>query len=359
MMSTRAKSRIGQAAIVLAALVLGACSTSKRTSETSTPDVTTAGQASTTTRPAPTTTVEPTTTTAAAGPLWPLTGLPADDEASLARPALVVKIDNHALARPQSGLNAADIVFEENVEHLTRFAAVFQSAQASPVGPIRSGRTQDIDLLGSFNRPLFAWSGGNQRVTAAIRASDLRQLSSQQQSGFFRSDSRPAPHDLYSSTDALFALAPAEAGPPPPQFEYRLATSAPAGDQVGGVDIAMDGVAVRWTWDAASSTFVRTSDGKVHKDANVDLQVSTHNVVVLYLQYRPSPADAGSPEAQTIGSGQAFVFSAGRAVSGTWTRTDRLQPFTLTDAAGHIIELTPGRTFVELARTDTATAIPA
>ena len=354
-MTASAKRRIAPAAFLLGALVVGACSGSERTSETSASAITTA--VPTTTRPSTTTTLEPTTSTVPA-PTWPLTGLAVDDEASLNRPALAVKIDNHSLARPQSGLNAADIVFEENVENLTRFAAVFQSTQASPVGPIRSGRTQDIDLLGSFNGPLFAWSGGNARVTAAIRASDLRQLSAQQQPGFFRSDSRPAPHDLYSSTDALFALAPADAGPPPPQFEYRSATAAPAGDVVGGVDIAMDGVKVRWTWDAASSMFLRTSDNKVHKDADFDAQVSTHNVVVLYLQYRASPADAGSPEAQTIGSGQAFVLSAGRVIQGTWTRTDRLQPFTLTDATGHVIELTPGRTFVELARDGTATTIP-
>ena len=352
------KGRFTLAAFLLAPLLLGACSASERTSETSVPAITTTVPASTTTRPPTTTTVESTTTTVAPGPVSPLTGLQVVDETSLARPALVVKIDNHALARPQSGLNAADIVFEENVERLTRFAAVFQSTQASPVGPIRSGRTQDIALLGSFNRPLFAWSGGNQRVTTAIRASDLRQLSSQQQPGFFRSDSRPAPHDLYSSTDALFALAPSDAAPPPAQFAYRSATTAPAGDSVGGVNVAMDGVKVGWTWDNASLTFLRTSDGKVHKDANADAQVSTNNVVVLYLEYRASPADASSPEAQTIGSGQALVFSAGKLVLGTWTRTDRLKPFGLTDSAGHVIELTPGRTFVELARAGTATAIP-
>ena len=74
----------------------------------------------------------------------PLTGLPIEDPALAARSALVVKIDNHPEARPQSGLNQADIVFEENVEHLTRFAAVFQSQAPDPVGPIRSGRTQDV-----------------------------------------------------------------------------------------------------------------------------------------------------------------------------------------------------------------------
>src|SRR3954466_3555773 len=117
-------------------------------------------------------TVSP-TTTIPADPVMPLTGLPITDPAAAGRGALVVKIDNHPIARPQSGLNEADIVFEENVEELTRFAAVFQSNGSDPVGPIRSGRTQDVDLLGSLNKPIFAWSGGNARVSAAINGSDL------------------------------------------------------------------------------------------------------------------------------------------------------------------------------------------
>ena len=116
------------------------------------------------------TTIPETTTTTTTIPVVvnPLTGAPAADESILNRPALIVKIDNHPKARPQWGLNQADLVFEENVEQLTRFAAVFHSQGSDPVGPIRSGRLQDIDLLGSLNHPLLAWSGGNQKVTSAI-----------------------------------------------------------------------------------------------------------------------------------------------------------------------------------------------
>lgn len=93
----------------------------------------------------------------------PLTGLPNQDASTLDRPALVVKIDNHPSARPQLGINQADIIFEENVEKLTRYAAVFHSQGSDPVGPIRSGRFQDINLVGSLNKPLFVWSGGNEK----------------------------------------------------------------------------------------------------------------------------------------------------------------------------------------------------
>ena len=344
------------------ALVLAACGSGTKAPATSIPSTspnTEPVATSATSTSAGSTSTEP-ASTVAAGPTSPLTGLPMLDATTALRPALVVKIDNHPLARPQSGLNEADIVFEENVEQLTRFAAVFQSGNSNPVGPIRSGRTQDIALLGSFNRPLFAWSGGNQRVTDAIRGSDLRQLSAlQQQHGFVRMGDRPAPHNLYSSTDALFALAPADAQAPLPQFSYRATAAEAVGDDIAAVNISMDGVKVSWRWDPSIRAFLRFSDGKAHLDAIGKAQVSTDNVVVLFVAYAPSPADAHSPEAQTLGSGDALVFSAGKLVKGTWTRTNRLQPFTLTDVGGAVIALTPGRTFVELARAGSAAPVPA
>jgi len=98
-----------------------------------------------------------------------LTGVKNPDPVLAARPALVVKIDNATGARPQSGFNEADLVFEEIVnDSLTRFAMVFQSGDTDPVGPIRSGRLQDVDLFTALDHPLFAWSGGNATVTNGI-----------------------------------------------------------------------------------------------------------------------------------------------------------------------------------------------
>ncbi len=354
--------RGGLAAFISIGLLLSACGSSS----SKTADSSVAPQSS-----APDTTAADSTTTTGDGiavastvasAVFPLTGIATTDTQAIARPALVVKIDNHPLARPQSGLNEADIVFEENVEQLTRFAAVFQSGSSDPVGPIRSGRTQDVAMLGSLNRPLFAWSGGNARVTAAIAASDLRDLSALTQKhkpAYFRSNAKSAPHDLYSKTASLFAFAPADAGPPPAQFTYRADGVVSAGDAVAGLNLSMDGVKVAWVWDAATKLFLRSSDGKAHRDASDNAQLSTNNVVVLYVSYKPSPADFKSPEAQTIGKGNALVFSDGKVVKATWSRTDRLQPFVLKDSADNVVALTPGRTFVELGRADSAAPVPA
>jgi hypothetical protein len=278
--------------------------------------------------------------------VYPLLGTPLDDPDAAARPALVVKIDNAPGARPQTGFNEADIVVEEIVnDHLTRFAMIFHSRSSNPVGPIRSGRIQDIDLFGMLHHPLFAWSGGNRAVTAAIDSSDLVNFGPNHADGFFRTRDRRAPHNLYNNTDTLWAQAPADTGPPPQLFEYR-AGEAPLGVPAAGADVTLDSVDVRWRWDPDTASYERTMEGQVHRDAADGAQVTTNNVVVLVMDY--VPGISGSPDAQSLGWNEAFVFTGGNAIHGVWARDDRLNAFTLADDAGNRIKLSPGRTFIEL-----------
>ncbi len=352
---------------MIAALVLAACggdgdsAPATTVAETTVPTTelatTTSTKASTTTTAAPTST----STTIPAEPVMPLTGLPITDPALAGRTALVVKIDNHPSARPQSGLNQADIVFEENVEQLTRFAAVYQSQNPDPVGPIRSGRTQDVELLGSLNKPIFAWSGGNPGVTKIINGSDFVvanvQSNARGVSKSYRSRDRSAPHNLYAQGSGLFTMTAGAETPPPQQFVYRQAGAAATGEDSGGVDLKMDGVSVSWKFDTRSNTYLRFQGGKAHNDAALG-QVSAENVVVLVVDYGRSAVDARAPEAQTTGTGEAFVFTGDKLVHGKWTRIERLGPYVLTDDKGDPILLTPGRTWVELARVDSTTPLP-
>ena len=112
-----------------------------------------------------------------------------------------------------------------------------------------------------------------------------------------------------------------------------------------GVKISMDGVKVHWMWDTATKEFLRLSDDKPHMDSE-DVQLAVPNVVVLEVEY----SNNYSPTSKTVGSGKAYVFTNGVMYEGKWTRDDRLKPFTLTDSAGAPIKLTPGQTFVEVAR---------
>lgn len=274
---------------------------------------------------------------------FPLTGLPVPDPATYTpRPALVVKIDN-VNAQPQAGLNEADIVYEEIVEGATRFAAVFNSTDSDPVGPIRSGRIQDVHLFGSFVDPVFVYSGANPGVNQALRDAGWRLLT--EDDGMWRESGRSRPHNLFGNTSDFFARG-ADSAPAVPQFQYGVESGAP----VTSINLDMAGRSVTWGWHADDGLFYRSVNGREHRTTTG--QFSTNNVIVLLVEYGRSAND-GNPEAQATGSGDVIVYAGGLKTVGTWTRPGTGDVFTLTDADGQPILLRPGRTIVHLARAGT------
>jgi DUF3048 family protein len=348
------------AAVGLFALLgaTAACSSDGTSADTTAAATTTTVKATTTTEEATTTTTTTqvattttevaTTTTVPAKPIYPLTGIENPDPLLAARPALVVKIDNAGGARPQSGFNEADLVFEEIVnDHITRFAMVFQSGDSDPVGPIRSGRLQDVALFTALDHPLFAWSGGNATVTDEINNSELVNIGPSRARVYYRAKDRKIPHNLYSSTVDLYTQTPPFAPPAKQQFSYRALGAPAAGTPSAGIAVKLDSIDVSWEWNAADGVYYRTMEGRRHVDRNSG-QVSTNNVVVLAMEY--DPGISGSPDAQTLGSGEAFVLTGGNYIHGTWTRKDIHDPFALVADNGSTIQLQPGRTFIELPR---------
>ena len=345
------------AALTTVALLATACSGGDDITEDTTP--TTEASTTTSSTTTTTTTTEPpeSTTTTTLVPTddvirQPLTGEIVESEGEVeTRPALAVKIDNNASARPNhSGLGVADVVFEEIVEVGTRFAAVFHSEGSDPVGPIRSGREQDVNLLSSLNQPLFAWSGGNPGVTRLIRASFLTDLNAgfASSGAYYRGPGR-APHDLYSSTDALYELTPEDhPGAPSRQFTFVRPDEEFEGREVAAFDLSLDSNDVRWEWDAEAGAFARFQEGTRHVDV-VHGDIFATNIIVMIVDYKPSSIDRASPDAQTLGSGPVYVFSNGRVQVGRWARDLAVGAIRLTDADGEPIGLTPGNTWVELA----------
>lgn len=308
------------------------------------------------TLPAATSTVPASTTAPAPQAVWQLTGLPVDDPTLMARPAIVAKVGNYD-QYPQTGLNDADIVFEEIInDHIPRFAIVFHSrTPADIVGPIRSGRKQDVDLLTSLNHPILAWAGGNAYVTNDIDKSTLVNMNMTHcNDACFRIDFFKAPYNLYFDIGKAWTVAPEGGQTPLPQFTYRAAGAAATGAPANGVQLTLDSYKVTWQWNAATGKYERQQNGKADTERNGDL-VTTENVLILKMKYKQG---YGSPDAQSVGEGEAWLFSGGTVVHGTWRRTDNTQPYTLLADDGTAMLLTPGRTFVELPRLeDTVTAI--
>jgi len=276
-----------------------------------------------------------------------LTGLPVDAPSD--RPVLIVKIDDAPGARPQQGLNQADVVIEERVEGgLARFAALFQSTVVDEVGPIRSARTSDVHLFANLGAPLFAYSGSNLGVGGALAASNLVDVGAPRvRDAYRRSSQRRAPHNLYADTVALWLAA--EGSRPTPLFEFRADGQAlGAGARpAAGVVLTFGSTDVEYTWNPAVGGWERTTDGRPHVDAD-RVRVAPPNVVVRFVEYRPSPADARSPEAVVTGSGEVWVLTAGQVVVGRWEQPTPGERTRYLDAAGAEIRLTPGRTWVAL-----------
>ena len=302
----------------------------------------------------------PSTTTVVEGPLAPFTGLPAASAAAASEPAVVVKIgNNNEQSRPQEGLLEADVVYEELIEGLkTRFAAVFQSRVPSVAGPVRSARTTDIDLLAGLGTPALVFSGANTRTLAELRdsanggvfvdAGALRRLDP-----YFRLDSRIAPYNLWVDMGMIDFPG---TGKPAPIVAYGELPEG-TGHQAGGVEVAYEasfGRKVSHLWDPAIARWVRTQDGTLHTALHqgAELEIAPTNVVVMRVVYVVSPADPASPEAQSFSSGAVQVFTQGRVVEGTWSRSPEAPTWDLRTSTGEVVALAPGTTWFILASSE-------
>lgn len=307
-------------------------------------------------------------------PTEPLTGEPLEDPSIMNRPALAVKIGTSSVGRPQTGINQADMIIEARVEGITRLTAVFHSQEAIPLGPVRSARSSDPNILANFGQPIFGHSGANPGV--------LREISQGQSNGklyelrwdnlpddYWRVADRVPPWNLYTTTSAIWNAAPSRLEAPEPLFEYRQAgESLPSSAQpVPGVEVRYLsgsgglGLLAQFAWVEELGGWARWQDGTAHMDMarhpdgtpNTDVdpvQVAPANVVVLQTRYTGSASDPRSPEAITVDAngGVALVFTDGHLIRGQWTRSSAAQPWQVTDNDGNPVRLTPGQTFIAL-----------
>jgi Protein of unknown function (DUF3048) N-terminal domain/Protein of unknown function (DUF3048) C-terminal domain len=278
-------------------------------------------------------------------PTAPLTGLPDPDGTAASRQAMFVKIDNADFegTRPQSGLELADVVYEEVVEYnITRFNAVFNSQIPEPVGPIRSVRAMDSDIVFPLGGT-FAFSGGTEANVELIRQAPVT-IVDENNAGdaFYRYDQKDAPHNLYGHGQALFDFG-GEPIPPPSLFKYVGEGKSFTGDEPIGVFTVgfAQGYAPTYTWDDASGTWTRDIEGAPFVMEN-GTQIAPTNVIVQFIQY-----GASGGEGTIVGEGDAWVFSDGQVARGRWVRPVREQVTQYVDAAGKEISLTPGTTWVE------------
>ncbi|MCC7076441.1 MAG: DUF3048 domain-containing protein [Acidimicrobiia bacterium] len=313
-------------------LVTGACSSAQNE------PAATIGHVSTTLPPPP--------------PTAPLTGAPPAPGVSLTRRPVAIKVDNAPRAQPQAGLDAADLVYEEVVEGgLTRFMAVFQSQDADPVGPVRSVRPVDIDLARWLVDPVLVFSGGAGVVIEDVERSGLTWFDENDTAVLWEDPARRAPHDLVTSTGAVYAaLGGAVEGPPPDLATFD--ETAPPGSPASAATIPFSETEeVTWHQVPATGRWVRLRDGAPQiLVSGAPLEVD--NLVVQSVRFVPTgifdAAGNPSPAWEVVGSGRLFVVRDGVVVEGSWSRPTPSEPTRLLDAAGTPIPLRPGRTWWSL-----------
>ncbi|GAA1259366.1 MULTISPECIES: DUF3048 domain-containing protein [Streptomyces] len=265
-------------------------------------------------------------------------------------PVLAVKIDNVGPARPQTGIGRADIIYAEQVESgLSRLMAVYATRLPPVVGPVRSARETDLELLRQFDNPALAFSGAQSKLLPLIAEAPLTALppGKAPAAAYFRGSDRPAPHNLY--------LRPAKLGVTPKAGALAAAGvtfgAPPAGGQAkNALTVRFPAARFTFDWSAQSGSWQVSMDGtRARTTDGGALNAST--VVVQYVDVRGSRfhdrSGSTSPFSDTVGAGKATVLRDGRSYDVRWERRSAADGTQFTTAAdGKRMTFAPGQVWV-------------
>ena len=290
-----------------------------------------------------------------------LNGLPGSDNE-----IIVVKIDDTNQARPQTGIEDADVVYIEQVEGgATRIAALYSSKYPEVVGPVRSARISDIDIFAQYGKIGLAYSGAQQKLTSVINISNLFNMSAERfgyGEPYFRDDSRYAPVNLYLHPNILLEKAHAK------DIYFEKATKSgwvfgpigtsekdgkkiKNGRKVLGVDFSWPAVKYGADWDKVSKKWLIRQNGEP-KMAKSGSQLAADTLVLQLVAITDSEygdKNGGvTPHVESIGTGNALIFRNGKVFDAIWSRPTATDTTTWKDAAGVDIPFATGQTWIAL-----------
>jgi hypothetical protein len=320
------------AALLGAALLLGACSsdpTPKAVKPTETPS-----------SASPTPTPTPTPTSLLAGRVGFADGR-----------VLAVKVDNTAKAHPQVGVAKADVVYIEQVEGgVTRLVAVFSSQLPKEVGPVRSARITDIDLLRQYGTVALAYSGSNSGVNSNLRRASMKLLSNDASHvGYRRSGSRPAPYNVIGDPRALLKRAGGGVSAPK-QVGYEFGALPAGGRPAKSVLARYPMATVGAVWSAERQRWLLSMDGRKDMAAEGG-QLGAATFIIQYAKVAASryvdTNGVATPRTDTVGYGPALIFREGRVYAAKWRRPKPTAPTEYT-INGQKAVFAPGTIWVAL-----------
>ncbi|NDJ60433.1 MAG: DUF3048 domain-containing protein [Chloroflexi bacterium] len=295
--------------------------------------------------PSDTPTHTPSPTPTLVGPVFypdgvsPLTGLPYPNDEALTRRNLIIKISNFPpIVRPQSGVNAADVVYEYEVEGgVTRFAAIFRNNTPDHVGPVRSARLTDLELVDMY-QALLGYSGASEPIQNLIMSADWswQAISPSrgdncEEAGFcrFPREGLPSEHTLYANTELIWERATARGINTGYRAHGFAFSDEPDGDGLPANDVFVEWYGLtdaRWQYDSATGRYLRFTETQPHIDAADGEQLWADNVVIIEALHQDRP-DLFDPASSTAshqinlwGTGRAYLIRDGRAYQGFWER---------------------------------------
>jgi hypothetical protein len=271
-------------------------------------------------------------------------------------PVLAVKIDDTAPAHPQAGLEDADIVYIEQVEGgLTRLAAIFSSRIPPVIGPVRSARISDLEILQQFGRVAFAYSGAQSKLLPVIAASNLENLGAQRQSPqIYATDPlRNAPTAMMLQAQKLMANVA--------KAQLPVAISKPIGWSFGEkpeTGTAIYSAKVSWpansynvTWSAKEKRWLLSQKDRLNlSSSGVHLGPTTFVIQLVSITdsiYRDKGGGV-TPYSETVGAGKGYVLRDGLAIAANWSRPSGDQGTSWTTATGDEIKFAAGQVWIAL-----------
>ncbi|MGW1212633.1 DUF3048 domain-containing protein [Streptomyces sp. NPDC002499] len=276
-----------------------------------------------------------------------------DDTEKSAGSVLAVKIDNVRAARPQTGLRAADVVYAEQVEGgLSRLMAVYATQLPKSIGPVRSARESDLELLRQYDDPTLAFSGAQGKLLPLIDKAPLRAVppGDGDEGAYYRGTDKAAPHNLYLHPSKLMPSAPG-ADALTNGFTFGAAPS--GGTKETSRTVRYPSASFTFSWSAKSDRWLVSMDGTptVTTDGR---RVAPATVVVQYVKVRKSRfhdvLGNNTPYTETVGSGTAQVLRGGRAYDVDWKREKAADGTEFTTKDGSPVNFAKGQVWVVFAK---------
>lgn len=284
----------------------------------------------------------------------PLTGVEPKKDSVIERPAVAVKIENSEVARPLSGLERADLVYEELVEGgETRFMAIFHCRDAAEAGPIRSARQVDPAILGNKTR-ILAYSGANPTVEKSLEDAGLVTITESEAGDAMERVAREglsSEHTLYGDSAAIRRLGRKEYDDQPPDDLFEFGDIEGRARRARAVTVNFGGASTI-TYDYSRGAWQRSQDG-VPFTAESGAQLAPTNVIIEEhkINFSGVVDVTGTPSpiiADETGSGRAVLFRDGRAIVGRWVRESLDDAVRYETKDGEQMVLAPGTIWIEL-----------